>query len=103
MISMFGGWLWVLLWESIGVGGQKDNSFISILVLIYQSSVTERRSKEWPLIAFGIVLFSGIITIVSICIVDKNSLRCSKHFVPKDDKIHSNKMNRLNGLIITLK
>ncbi|KAJ0175786.1 hypothetical protein K1T71_008945 [Dendrolimus kikuchii] len=66
MISMFAGWLWVLLWESIGGGVQKDNSFISILVLIYQSSVTERRSKEWPLIAFGVVLFSGIITILTL-------------------------------------
>lgn len=66
MISMFAGWLWVLLWESIGGGGEKDNSFISILVLIYQSSVTERRSKEWPLIAFGVVSFSGVITILTL-------------------------------------
>lgn len=42
-----------------------DRSFLSILVLIYQSSVTGKRLKEWPLLAFGIVFLSGIITLVS--------------------------------------
>lgn len=65
MTSIFAGWLWVLLWESIGGTGRKDTSFISILVLIYQSSVSERRHKEWPLLAFGVVFVSGIISVVS--------------------------------------
>ncbi|XP_021186294.3 sodium- and chloride-dependent neutral and basic amino acid transporter B(0+) isoform X1 [Helicoverpa armigera] len=64
MTSIFSGWLWVLLWESIGGNGRKDTSFISILVLIYQSSVSERRNKEWPLLAFGVVFFSGIISVL---------------------------------------
>ncbi|KAJ8730597.1 hypothetical protein PYW08_002010 [Mythimna loreyi] len=64
MTSIFAGWLWVLLWESIGGNNRKDTSFISILVLIYQSSVSERRNKEWPLLAFGVVFFSGIISVL---------------------------------------
>lgn len=64
MTNIFAGWLWVLLWESIGGTGRKDTSFISILVLIYQSSVSERRNKEWPLLAFGVVFCSGIISVL---------------------------------------
>lgn len=64
MANIFAGWLWVLMWESIGGSAPKDTSFISILVLIYQSSVTERRDKEWPLMAFGVVFLSGVITVV---------------------------------------
>ncbi|CAH0581549.1 unnamed protein product [Chrysodeixis includens] len=64
MSNIFGGWLWVLMWESIGGSGRKDTSFISILVLIYQSSVSERRNKEWPILAFGVVFISGIITVL---------------------------------------
>ncbi|KAH9644123.1 hypothetical protein HF086_015453 [Spodoptera exigua] len=64
MTNIFAGWLWVLLWESIGDTGRKDTSFISILVLIYQSSVSERRNKEWPILAFGVVFFSGIISVL---------------------------------------
>lgn len=56
----------MFLWQSIGGEGDKDTSFIAILVLIYQSSVSEKRSKEWPLLAFGLVLVSGIVTVVSI-------------------------------------
>ncbi|XP_063536150.1 sodium- and chloride-dependent glycine transporter 2-like [Cydia strobilella] len=60
--NLITGWLWVFLWESIGGEGTKDTSFVSILVVIYQSSVAEKRSKEWPILAFGIVVLSGIIT-----------------------------------------
>lgn len=64
--NLLAGWLWVLFWESIGGEENKDTSFISILVLIYQSSVTEKREKEWPLLQFGIVFVSGMITVVCI-------------------------------------
>lgn len=64
MANIFAGWLWILMWESIGGSGQKDKSFISILVLIYQSSVVEKREKLWPLLAFSMVFVSGVITMV---------------------------------------
>lgn len=63
--NLITGWLSVFMWQSIGSEDNKDSSFIAILVLIYQSSVSEKRSKEWPLLAFGIVLVSGIVTVVS--------------------------------------
>ncbi|XP_045495157.1 sodium-dependent nutrient amino acid transporter 1-like isoform X1 [Colias croceus] len=62
LTNLVSGWLCVFMWESITGDGNKDKSFIAILVLIYQSSVSEHRTKEWPLIAFGVVLVSGIIT-----------------------------------------
>lgn len=65
MSNIFAGWLWVLMWESISSEGAQDTSFISILVLIYQSSVTERRHKAWPLLALALVLLSGVISVVS--------------------------------------
>ncbi|XP_045768654.1 sodium- and chloride-dependent GABA transporter 1-like isoform X2 [Maniola jurtina] len=64
--NLLSGWLSVFLWQSIGGAGDKDTSFIAILVLIYQSSVSEKRSKEWPLLAFALVLVSGIITVLSL-------------------------------------
>ncbi|XP_073949768.1 sodium-dependent nutrient amino acid transporter 1-like isoform X2 [Choristoneura fumiferana] len=64
IVNLIAGWLWVFMWESIGGESIKDTSFISILVLIYQSSVTGRRDKEWPLLAFGMVLISSIITVL---------------------------------------
>ncbi|KAM3963663.1 sodium-dependent nutrient amino acid transporter 1 [Aphomia sociella] len=64
--NLLSGWLWVLMWESIGGDGKKDTSFIAILVLIYQSNVTDRRTKEWPMIAFGIVVVSGMITMLTL-------------------------------------
>ncbi|CAB3255739.1 unnamed protein product [Arctia plantaginis] len=64
MANIFAGWLWILMWESIGGNGRKDKSFISILVLIYQSSIIEMRDKLWPLLAFGMVFVSGIISMV---------------------------------------
>ncbi|XP_047530168.1 sodium-dependent dopamine transporter-like isoform X1 [Vanessa atalanta] len=64
--NLLSGWLSVFMWQSIGSEGNKDSSFIAILVLIYQSSVSEKRSKEWPLLAFGIVLISGIITVLTL-------------------------------------
>ncbi|XP_034826867.1 sodium-dependent nutrient amino acid transporter 1-like isoform X1 [Maniola hyperantus] len=64
--NLLSGWLSVFLWQSIGGEGVKDTSFIAILVLIYQSSVSEKRSKEWPLLAFALVLVSGIITVLSL-------------------------------------
>ncbi|XP_045515272.1 sodium-dependent nutrient amino acid transporter 1-like isoform X1 [Pieris brassicae] len=62
--NLLTGWLSVFMWESLAGEGTKDKSFIAILVLIYQSSVTEARSKEWPLLAFAIVLISGVITLL---------------------------------------
>ncbi|CAK1540709.1 unnamed protein product [Leptosia nina] len=62
--NLLSGWLCVFMWESIAGEGNKDKSFIAILVLIYQSSVAEARSKEWPLLAFAIVLVSGMITLL---------------------------------------
>ncbi|KAJ2950203.1 hypothetical protein O0L34_g11564 [Tuta absoluta] len=64
--NVIAGWLWVLFWVSITGEGNKDDSFVSILVLIYQSSVSEKRPKEWPLIAFGLVFVSGIITLLTL-------------------------------------
>ncbi|XP_049868320.1 sodium-dependent nutrient amino acid transporter 1-like [Pectinophora gossypiella] len=62
--NVIAGWLWVLFWELTGGEGNKDTSFISILVLIYQSSISEKRTKEWPLLAFGAVFVSGVITLL---------------------------------------
>lgn len=66
MTSIFSGWLWVLLWESIGAESKKNTDFVSILVLVYQSSISERRSKQWPLLAYGVIFLSGIITMVTL-------------------------------------
>ncbi|CAH0750428.1 unnamed protein product [Diatraea saccharalis] len=64
--NLLSSWIWVLIWESIGGTSKKDTSFIAILVLIYQSSVSEKRTKEWPIISFGIVFISGIITLLTL-------------------------------------
>ncbi|XP_030025626.1 sodium-dependent nutrient amino acid transporter 1 isoform X2 [Manduca sexta] len=64
MTNIFSGWLWLLMWEAIGGHDAKDTTFISILVVIYQSSVSGRRTKEWPLLAFGIIFLSGIVTVI---------------------------------------
>ncbi|XP_075974633.1 sodium-dependent nutrient amino acid transporter 1-like isoform X2 [Anticarsia gemmatalis] len=82
MANIFAGWLWVLMWESIGGDTQKDRSFISILVLIYQSSVSERRDKEWPLLAFGVVFLSGVVTVLLLLypIYDKLHRRTGDHW-----------------------
>ncbi|VVC97203.1 unnamed protein product [Leptidea sinapis] len=53
-----------MMWESIAGTADKDKSLLAILVLIYQSSVTEHRTKEWPLLAFGIIFLSGIVTVL---------------------------------------
>lgn len=78
IVNLIAGWLWVFMWQSIGGESTKDTSFISTLVLVYQSSMTGRRDKEWPLIAFGMVLMSGIITVVRalliLTILDKSIL-----------------------------
>ncbi|CAH0714608.1 unnamed protein product, partial [Brenthis ino] len=66
MTNLLTGWLSVFMWQSIGGEETKDNSFIAILVLIYQSSISEKRSKEWPLLAFAIVFISGIITVLTL-------------------------------------
>ncbi|CAH2991093.1 unnamed protein product [Chilo suppressalis] len=65
-INLLSSWIWVLIWESIGGTTIKDTSFVAILVLIYQSSVSEKRTKEWPLIAFAIVFISGVITLLTL-------------------------------------
>ncbi|XP_014369255.2 sodium-dependent nutrient amino acid transporter 1 [Papilio machaon] len=60
------GWLWVLFWEFISGSSKKDLGIITILVLIYQSSVSERRAKEWPILAFALVLLSGVISVLTL-------------------------------------
>ncbi|XP_041988226.1 sodium-dependent nutrient amino acid transporter 1-like isoform X2 [Aricia agestis] len=64
--NFLSGWVWVFLWQSINTGSDSDRSFIAILVLIYQSSVAEKRPKQWPLLAFGVVFASGIITLLTL-------------------------------------
>ncbi|CAG9578998.1 unnamed protein product [Danaus chrysippus] len=64
--NLVSAWLSVFMWQSISGESNKDTSFVSILVLIYQSSVSEKRSKEWPLLGFGLVLASGIITVLAL-------------------------------------
>lgn len=64
--NLLTGWLSVFMWQSIGGGGAKDSSFIAVLVLIYQSSVSEKRSKEWPLLAFAVIFISGVITVLTL-------------------------------------
>ncbi|XP_072938943.1 sodium-dependent nutrient amino acid transporter 1-like isoform X2 [Epargyreus clarus] len=64
--NLVAGWLWVLFWESIGGSDDKDKGIIAVLILIYQSSVTERRTKEWPILAFVLVFLSGIITVLAL-------------------------------------
>ncbi|KAL0852522.1 hypothetical protein ABMA27_002255 [Loxostege sticticalis] len=64
--NLISSWVWVLIWESIGGSSRKDTSFAAILVLIYQSSVSEKRSKEWPLFGYGLVFLSGIITVLTL-------------------------------------
>ncbi|XP_011550327.3 sodium-dependent nutrient amino acid transporter 1 isoform X1 [Plutella xylostella] len=56
--------LWVLFWTSISAADQQDTGFIAVLVLIYQSSLAQKRTKLWPLLAFLVVFVSGILTVL---------------------------------------
>ncbi|CAH2076922.1 unnamed protein product, partial [Iphiclides podalirius] len=64
--NVFSGWFWVFFWELISGNGKRDLGFVTILVLIYQSSVSEKRSKEWPIMAFTLVLLSGVISLLTL-------------------------------------
>ncbi|XP_068632721.1 sodium- and chloride-dependent neutral and basic amino acid transporter B(0+)-like [Battus philenor] len=64
--NVLSGWFWVFFWEFISGNSKKDLGFVTILILIYQSSVSERRGKEWPILAFALVLLSGIISVLSL-------------------------------------
>ncbi|XP_060803757.1 sodium-dependent nutrient amino acid transporter 1 isoform X2 [Amyelois transitella] len=63
--NILSGWIWILVWESILGEAKTDTSFISILVLIYQSNIG-RRMREWPMLAFGLVVVSGMITVLTL-------------------------------------
>ncbi|XP_053612531.1 sodium-dependent dopamine transporter-like [Plodia interpunctella] len=63
--NIMSGWVWILIWESVLGDEKTDTSYISILVSIYQASVG-RRLKEWPMLAFGLVVVSGMITVLTL-------------------------------------
>ncbi|CAK1600703.1 unnamed protein product [Parnassius mnemosyne] len=64
--NILSGWFWVFFWELISGNNKKDTGFVTILVLIYESSVSEKRAKEWPLLAFALVLLSGVISVLTL-------------------------------------
>ncbi|KAL4713597.1 hypothetical protein ACJJTC_016680 [Scirpophaga incertulas] len=64
--NLLSSWIWVFVWESVSGTAKKDTSFVAVLVLIYQSSVAEKRTKQWPLLAFGVIFISGVITMLTL-------------------------------------